>query len=204
MKRKQMAAAVLVIITSVGLTGFGPNTLLEQGLAKADKTWVSAADRRSPAPEQAVSDAQMVLAAADRASAGICLREAGEELTTSFFACTVDNVRTDAALTETKRVADGQQLVAVDIAVRNIYPGAAAIPVGNYDFTLVWEQGQASAEKVFAEGMYPDHTLLAAGETLNGTLVFAIPQEVTDFQIVHDELWDDGFVGGSYAFLCSL
>lgn len=149
------------------------------------------------------TDAQKIMAACDRGSAQTYLREAGETLHTSFFDFTISDVQAQANFGDLLPQ-EGHCFLTASVLVQNTFAAAEAIPVGNYDFSLIWEGGQAKAHLYAAEGMYPDQIDLAQKESLAGTLVFEIPRIVNKCQIVYQEIWDDHYEGSTYAFLCSI
>lgn len=120
-----------------------------------------------------------------------------EPLKNSFFECTVTGAELAEELGGYAPETEGYQFLKVDITVKNTFGNT--IPVGNYDFYLMWNGGNDVADMEFVEGMYPDDVELADGETISGFLVFEVPADVSDIMLMYDEVWDDDFVGSSYA-----
>ncbi len=119
-----------------------------------------------------------------------------ETLTCSFFDFTITSAETQSQLGEYTPQQDGYQFLVTEVTVKNITK--EAIPVGNYDFYVLWNGGQDASYTAFLDDMYPDDISLEPGKTLSGKLVFEIPVDAADVMIGYDEVWDDEFVGSSY------
>lgn len=132
----------------------------------------------------------------------------GETLSTAFFDFTVSEVKAAEELDEYKPQSEGHRFIVAEVSVKNTTD--QIIPVGNYDFSILWESEEEIAEedqypyKSFMEGMYPDDTTLNPGDTLSGSVVFEIPSDISDFAVVYDEVYDDEFEGDSYMVECKL
>lgn len=120
-----------------------------------------------------------------------------EALKNSFFECTVTGAELADELSGYAPETEGYKFLKVDITVKNTF--GDTIPVGNYDFYLMWNGGNDVGYMEFMEGMYPDDVELADGESLSGFLVFEVPADISDIMLMYDEIWDDDFVGNSYA-----
>ena len=188
----------LILITLVFLltacTGQAPSAKLE--IKDNPPRPVSSATMIKP------TDTQKVIAACGRDSAQTYLREAGQTLSTSFFDFTIIAIKTQASYADLALAESDHHFLTAEVVVKNTF--AETIPVGNYDFSLVWEGGPANAHLYAAEGMYPDQIDLAPKESLAGTLVFEVPKTAQKCQIVYKEIWDDHYEGSTYAFLCSI
>ena len=149
-----------------------------------------------------LTDTRKVLYGCGRETSQTYLREMGDPLAASFIEFAVDEARAKERLADRAPADEAHQFVVLDMQVKNIFAGEEAIPVGNGDFTLVWDGGEAAASSSFMAGMYPDEQMLAQGESLTGTLVFEVPREVQRFKLVYRERWDDGLWGNTYAVFC--
>lgn len=138
----------------------------------------------------------------------------GDTLTCTFFEFSISNVETKDELDGYKPNTEGNKFVTADVAVKNIFTDEEgkpeSIPVGNYDFTIIWSTEEETAEEdhyayaSFMDGMYPDDVTLAGGESLSGKLVFEIPAGINDFGISYVEIFDDEFKGDTYVVECAL
>lgn len=120
-----------------------------------------------------------------------------ETLTNSFFDFTINSAELVSEIDGYAPQQEGYSFVVANITVKNIMEDA--IPVGNYDFYILWNGGQDVSYLSFNDDMYPDDVELAAGDTLSGDLVFEVPSDATDIMVAYDEIWDDDFVGSTYA-----
>lgn len=132
----------------------------------------------------------------------------GETLTNTFFSFTINDVKAADELDGYTPQTEGNKFIIADVTVKNVADDS--IPVGNFDFTILWNTEEELSEtdkmayEVFTDGMYPDEVDLEKDGTLSGTLVFEIPADVNEFGIVYDELYDDEFKGNSYVVECKL
>ncbi len=202
MMRKIMTAISLMIAVAIGVSACNNGVSVGKNMAMWKQIEPIADDGEVLTTVRELRGVETIMAAVGRASHDLYLREIGDSIATSFFEYSVTAVRTETVLEGRQPQESGSQVIVADVQVRNTFQGATAIPVGNYDFKVVWDEGEVNAAKMFAEGMYPDYRQLAQGETITGTLVFDIPEDVKTFKIVYEEIWDDGFKGNTYAFLC--
>lgn len=125
-----------------------------------------------------------------------------ETLTNSFFDFTVKGAEKTSEVDGYAPQTEGYQFLVVDIEVKNVFDDA--IPVGNYDFYVIWNGGEDVPYLAFTDDMYPDDVELAKGETLSGKLVFEVPADAEDIMVAYDEIWDDDFKGNTYAISIEL
>lgn len=151
-----------------------------------------------------MTDTQKVLAVCAREARQTYLREIGDVLSSSFIELTVEDVQTKETFGNRVPVKAGHQFIAVEVLTENITDAAEEILVGNGDFTLAWDGGEAAAQGYFMDGMYPDCQELALGERISGTLIFEVPKGIDKFKLVYKEVWDDQFEGNTYAIICCL
>lgn len=115
---------------------------------------------------------------------------------TAFFDFTITESAKVDELEEYTPSTDGNVFLTAQVTVKNTF--GEPIPVGNYDFYILWNGGEDVGYSAFFEGMYPDDVELADGETVSGTLVFDIPPDAKDVMIGYTEIWDDDFEGSIY------
>lgn len=120
----------------------------------------------------------------------------GETLTNSFFEFKIDSAKLLTELAGYLPETDGNKFLVADVEVTNIFE--ETIPVGNYDFYVLWNGGEDIPYNASFDWMYPDDAELAVGETLSGKLVFEIPPDAEDVMIGYTEIWDDEFEGNIY------
>jgi len=136
----------------------------------------------------------------------------GQTLANEFFDWKVSSVATAETLTASNgsKVTpyyDNSRFIIVDTTVKNTFN--KPIPVGNYDFTIIFEDGGKAYEDeaylVFMNGMYPDDiAALAVGSTQSGKLVFEAPKSVSVVYIAYIEFYSDGTIGDPYVFKVNL
>ncbi|MDR1183479.1 MAG: DUF4352 domain-containing protein [Coriobacteriales bacterium] len=130
----------------------------------------------------------------------------GDTLTNTFFEWTVNSVTTEESLMldgeEVSPNTSGYKFVLVDITTKNIFDQPN--PMGNFDFTIIWNEGEDTTEDTpysqFMDDMYPDEFTQAVGDSTNGILVFEVPSDVTSAIIAYYEIWSDEFEGDTYLF----
>ncbi|MDR0571189.1 MAG: DUF4352 domain-containing protein [Clostridiales Family XIII bacterium] len=131
----------------------------------------------------------------------------GETLNNSFFAWTLEGMSASEALLDGDEEIlpsdEGNKFVTAAVRTENI--SDSPIPVGNYDFLMLWEDVEGAvheenAYETFMEGMYPDEVTEEPGESQAGFLVFEVPREVSSGMIVYYEYYGDEFEGDAYMF----
>ena len=147
----------------------------------------------------------------DRPYQNINKGNVGNTLSNVFFDWTVKSVTTTDSLTDLagdKRtpVVSNSRFVVVDTTVKNTT--GSTIPVGDYDFFIMYEHNGKYVEDVaynnFKTDMYPSNTQLVAGATASGLVVFDAPVDVTFVLICYYEIYDSGAVGDPYLFTVTL
>lgn len=125
----------------------------------------------------------------------------GETTTNAFFEWTVSSVKTSFDI-DGYTPLDGYMYVVADISTTNItYDNN--LPLGNYDYLIAWGPGDDEWDWPlieFTEGMYPDEVIVEVGKTVEGMLVFLVPDNVIDVSLIYDEIYDDDFVGNTYSY----
>ncbi len=119
-----------------------------------------------------------------------------EALTNSFFEFTITSASSADELEDYVPQTEGYRFLIADVTVKNVF--GETIPVGNYDFYVLWNGGEDVAYYSFTDEMYPDDYDLADGESLSGRLVFELPADAADIMIGYTEIWDDDFEGNIY------
>lgn len=127
--------------------------------------------------------------------------EVGETTTNAFFEWTVSSVRTAYEI-DGYTPAEGTKYVIADISTKNItYHND--LPLGNYDYIIAWGAGDEEWDwslYEFTDGMYPDDVVVEVGKTVEGMLIFVVPEDVKDVSIIYEEIYDDDFVGNTYSY----
>jgi len=73
----------------------------------------------------------------------------------------------------------------------------------NSDYIIAWGSGDDEWDyslDEFTDGMYPDEEVLQVTRTIEGILVFLVPDGLEDVSIIYDEIYDDDFVGNTYSY----
>ena len=134
----------------------------------------------------------------------------GETLTCAFFDFTITDAKAVDEFFGYTLNDENMKFITAEVAVKNV--ASMDIPVGDYDFEIFWESTEEIADEDHwayevledSTGMYPDEVTLAPGESANGTLLFSIPKDVNKFIIAYQEIYEDEFVGNTYAVECEL
>lgn len=189
-KQKNLLILALICCLILGLSACGGE---EGGIT----------DTVSNAASDAVDKVSKMLSAQGREYDELYTGEIGETMTNSFFDFTLNSVETATELAGYTPTQEGYKFVVANVTVKNVFD--QDIPVGNYDFNIIWGTdtetgGEDYAFESFMEGMYPDDITLAPGETASGDVVFEIPEAESTIGIVYYEIWDDDFVGNTYVF----
>jgi hypothetical protein len=139
------------------------------------------------------------LKADGRPSENVYIAAIGEKTSNVFFEWTVDSV-TAAAELDGNQPTEGYKFVVADITTKNTFTDTDTIPVGNYDYFILYGDDliEDYAYEEFMAGMYPDEVEQEQGEVLTGKLVFEVPVEVEDVLIAYYEIWDDDFEGNTW------
>jgi hypothetical protein len=130
----------------------------------------------------------------------------GESLKNTFFDWVVSAVSKETSI-DGFTPDSGNAFITADIKSTNVFE--EAIPVGNYDFFLLYENEDGEiietvAFEEFTDGMYPDDVSEEVGETVEGFLVFEVPESVDAAMLTYYEIWDDDFEGDTYYFEVNL
>lgn len=138
--------------------------------------------------------------------------EVGETISTAWFDYTVISVEElEADSYEEIAIGEGNQLLAVELKIKSTY--YKEIPMSRYDFQLYWDDVEDTDQRCFAlnavvEEQLPDTYELGFGETLEGTLLYQVPEEQQNYVLVFQEHFDDGTeqgdVGTSYGTFLQL
>lgn len=146
-------------------------------------------------------DLTQIVNARGRTYDNIITAKVGETTNNVFFEWTVSSVWVSYDI-DGYTPPDGYMYVAADIITTNTtYDNN--LPLGNSDYIIVWgpeEDGWDYPLDEFTEGMYPDEVTVEVGKTVEGLLVFLVPDDVQDVSIIYDEIYDDDFVGNSYSY----
>lgn len=196
-KRKSMTrffAILAVVCMAFGMAACGNGDVIDSG---GDDDNGGLLDRMNK-----------LLSAQGRSYDELVVGSEGDTMTCSFFEFTISDVQALEEIDGFVPEKETNKFITAQVNVKNITEDE--IPVGNYDFYIIWETEEETAEEdhwayaSFRDDMYPDDVKLASGETLSGLLVFDIPADVDEFTIAYDEIYDDEFVGDTYAVECKL
>lgn len=118
----------------------------------------------------------------------------GETISTAWFDYTVTQAE---RTTEYQGYisAEGEQLVVVEMTLKSTY--SQPVTMYDSDFQLFWpgiDGGDVRCMPVeyYCDSQFPLEYELKAREICSGVLVYQVPQEETEFQLVFQELFDDG------------
>ena len=129
----------------------------------------------------------------------------GEASDNRFFQWTVNSVRSETGALNNYDPEDGTKYIIANITVTNIYDEPVA--VGSYDYMVSWGDGENDWDysyKSFYDGMFPDDTQLAAGESITGDVVFEVPMDAENVSVIYEEYFSDDTTGDIYKVDVSL
>lgn len=96
---------------------------------------------------------------------------------------------------------EGNKLLDVQIQEKNTF--GEDLPMFVYDFQLQWGEGDDDfanpKEGVRDESLMPEEFTLAAKESKEYHVLFEVPQDITDFDLVYLEEFDDDSIGDFFA-----
>jgi hypothetical protein len=147
------------------------------------------------------ANAKSSLEAEGRPFNNVYSSQPGQALTNTFFEWNITNIRKETDIDGITPAA-GNVFIVADTKSTNVFD--ESIPVGNYDFHLLYEEDgeivEVLALEEFADGMYPDNVMEAPGESVEGFLVFEAPEATQAAMLTYYEIWDDDFEGDTYYF----
>lgn len=118
----------------------------------------------------------------------------GEVVSTAWFDYAVDSVMSVEEY-EGVAAAQGEQLIVVGLTLENTY--TQSVPLFDGDFQLFWSGRVADDTRCmpvapFCEQQLPDEYELEPKESRSGVLIYRIPQQVQEVELVFQEVFDDG------------
>lgn len=175
---KRIIALLLCLALLVGFTG------------------CSSGGNTTPSSDNLLDKAVKLLNAEGREYDKLYTGQMNETLICSFFEFSITSANVTDTLADYMPQTDGYQFLVADVTAKNIF--GDDIPVGNYDFYIMWNGGEDIAYESFMDDMYPDEVVLKDGESLSGKLVFELPPDASDIMIGYTEVWEDNFKGNIY------
>ena len=132
--------------------------------------------------------------------------EPGETVDTYWFSFSVDSVQVMDSW-QGRQADAGYRLAVCGLTIESTF--SSSVPMGRGDFVLLWEtgeepEGESSSEAPWAgmEGVYPlpqydggqlpDEYTLEPDETVEGLLVYQVPDTVTRAALMFEEYYADG------------
>ena len=97
---------------------------------------------------------------------------------------------------------DDVEFLCVNVEVINTFD--KEIPVGTYDFTVRWGDGEddfsyaESQEEGFGFDNYPEDTNLEKGKTAKGNVYFIVPKSSENLKLEYLECYTDEFEGNTF------
>lgn len=118
----------------------------------------------------------------------------GETVSTAWFDYVVTNVETQNEYGGYIS-AQGDQLVVVELTLKSTY--TQPVTMFDTDFQLSWsemdlDETQCMPVEYYCDQQLPTEYELAPRESRSGVLVYQVPQDVGDLQLVFQEIFDDG------------
>ena len=91
--------------------------------------------------------------------------------------------------------AAGHQLVVVELNIKSTY--AQPVTIFDSDFQLFWsgmaeEDSRCMPVEYYCDPQLPAEYELGPRESVSGVLLYQVPQEAEDFQLLFQEIFDDG------------
>ena len=97
---------------------------------------------------------------------------------------------------------DDMEFLCVNVEVINTFD--KEIPVGTYDFTVRWGDGEddisyaESKDDGFGFDNYPEDTTLSVGKTAKGNVYFIVPKSAESLKLEYLEYYTDEFEGNTF------
>lgn len=160
-------------------------------------------DASSPAPSDTTVEMPSPSApdASGRSSGQVYMYDHDEVATSTFFSFAVNSATVSYEVADYVPTEDTNTFLIINITVENVFDGDSSIPMFYDDFVISWDalgDDYMFPEDEFAVGQLPNEYELAAGEERSGDLIFVVPNDVTTFQLIYTEYWDDDFEGDTY------
>lgn len=124
--------------------------------------------------------------------------QVGDKISTDFFDYRVDSALSTGSY-EGRRASQDRQLILVELTIENTEE--YSLPMGRYDFQLRWGEGDgdvSSPLKQFCPAQLADEYDIAVDETVQGVLIFEVPDGRKEFSLGFLEVYEDNSEGESY------
>lgn len=118
----------------------------------------------------------------------------GEEISTAWFTFSVEEA-TRTQEYQGYSAQQGESLVVVELSLKSRYD--QAIPMFDTDFQLSWQGMEPQDQRCmpvehYCQEQLPTEYELQPRETLEGVVVYEIPEEAQDLVLTFQEVFDDG------------
>ncbi len=121
----------------------------------------------------------------------------GDTFRTAFFEFTIKSAMVVDAYADYK-AEEGMKLIDIVISEKNIF--GDSLPMFNYDYQMQWgSEGFANGLLDLDEKIMPKEFTLGIDEEVEYHLVYEVPIDVSDFQLVYLEVYEDNSEGDFFA-----
>jgi len=199
MKKKKIASLILTAVAAVSVfTGCSNTALSSNSSSSTPSSSSSTPSVASSTPSSVASQAPSASAEPGYAVDGFAEGRMGDTMHNSFFDYTVNSAYVCSEY-EGFTPQDGNEILVVDVTVKNTFP--ESIPMFDTDFQVQWNDDAEDAygfpitayeENDFTnEEMLPTEYTLAVNQTVNGLLVYEVPEGHNDFSVSYKEIYED-------------
>jgi hypothetical protein len=124
-----------------------------------------------------------------------------DSLTSVFFQLEIDEVKVTRNLSDFVPEDRQAMLLAFDLSLENLT--SDSLPMSYADFQLII-QDETGKEQIlyplepFIDGQFPDTYNLEVSKPMSGLLVFQIPKNLKQCQLLYEEIYEDDFKGNRH------
>lgn len=121
----------------------------------------------------------------------------GDTMANDFFDWTVNSYETKKKV-HGQSAGEGYKYVIVNMSMTNTED--YEYETGNFEFRgmISGQSEDMDSENAFYDGMFPDETTIAPGETITGDVLFKVPADCKAFLVNYLEVYGDGSQGNLY------
>ena len=124
-------------------------------------------------------------------------------LTNTFFAFNINSSEVLSTVNDYLPDDAAHTFLIVDITVQNVFEDDSSIPMSPADFELSWASLDGTTISPISDDLELTNQLNAEwtqfkGESKTGKLVFLVPNDITEFNLLYKELYEDDFEGSTY------
>jgi hypothetical protein len=130
--------------------------------------------------------------------------EQDETMETVFFSLEILNIELARNFQEHIPESKKTKFLALEVSITNLSDKELPLTYGDFPLSLVdfeTDQDHFLPLEAFLDEQLPDTFLLKSEENLIGLLIYEVPKEADEFQLIYEEIYQDDFIGNTHIFL---